>query len=77
MAGKCKTGQVWDQKLEKCKPAPNRQKRARLKAETKQKNRKVLQKIKKVGPSVGDDTVRFDNFQEENTVLNQRGNYAG
>jgi len=62
MAGKCKKGQVWDQKLEKCKSAPNRQKRARLKAETKQKNRKVLQRIKKIGPSVGSDSVRFDPY---------------
>ena len=62
MASKCKVGQVWDQKLKKCKPAPNRQKSARLKAETKQKNRKVAQKMKKIGPGVGDDSVRFDNF---------------
>ena len=62
MASKCKVGQVWDQKLKKCKPAPNRQKSARLKAETKQKNRKVMKKMKDVGPGVGDDSVRFDNF---------------
>ena len=49
MASKCKVGQVWDQKLKKCKPAPNRQKSARLKAETKQlyiskgKNLRVIQ----------------------------------
>ena len=59
---KCKVGEVYDQKLKKCKPARNRQKDARLKAETKQKNRKVMGKIKDVGPGVGDDSVRFDNF---------------
>tara|TARA_Y100000593_G_scaffold92043_1_gene182499 strand:+ start:297 stop:575 length:279 start_codon:yes stop_codon:yes gene_type:complete len=62
MASKCKTGQVWNQKLKKCTPAPNRQKAAKLKAETKQKNRKVAQKMKEIGPNVGDDSVRFDNF---------------
>ena len=62
MASKCKTGQVWDQKLKKCKPVKNRQKVARLKAETKQKNRKVAKKMKNIGPGVGDDSVRFDNF---------------
>jgi len=62
MASKCKTGQVWNQKLKKCTPAPNRQKKAKLKAETKQKNRKVMQKIKEAGPSVGTDEVWLDNF---------------
>ena len=62
MDKKCKVGQVWNQKLKKCTPAPNRQKAAKLKAETKQKNRKVAQKMKEIGPNVGDDSVRFDNF---------------
>jgi len=59
---KCKTGQVFNQKLKKCVSAPNRQKTAKLKAETKQKNRKVLQRINEIGPGVGDDTVRLDDF---------------
>ena len=66
MAGKCKTGQVWDQKLEKCKPAPNRQKKARRKAEMKQQERRLYtKKTKKRMLDVmgaGSDSVRIDPF---------------
>ena len=39
---KCKVGQVYDQKLKKCKAAPNRQQSARKKAEGTQKFRKFV-----------------------------------
>ena len=45
---KCKVGQVYDQKLKKCKDAPNRQKAARKKAEGKQKFRKFVGGASKV-----------------------------
>ena len=41
---KCKVGEVYDQKLKKCKPARNRQKDARRAAEDKQKERKLYTK---------------------------------
>jgi len=39
---KCKVGQVYDQKLKKCKAAPNRQQSARKRAEGTQKARKFF-----------------------------------
>ena len=39
---KCKVGQVYDQKLKKCKAAPNRQQSARKRAEGTQKARKFM-----------------------------------
>ena len=52
---KCKVGQVYDQKLKKCKDAPNRQQSARKKAEGKQKFRKFVggaSKAKSVGKAI-------------------------
>jgi len=52
---KCKVGQVYDQKLKKCKDAPNRQKSARKQAEGKQKIRKFMggaRKAKSVGKAI-------------------------
>ena len=54
MASKCKSGEVWNQKIKKCVSAPNRQKEARYQAESKQKFRKAVggvrveRKIKKI-----------------------------
>lgn len=58
---KCKVGEVYDQKLKKCKPARNRQKDARERAEMKQQERRLYTKgMKKrmldLG-GVGDDRV--------------------
>ena len=64
---KCKTGQVWDQKLKKCKPVGKRYKEAREAAEQKQSSRRLYTKgMKKrmleAGPGVGTDEVWLDNF---------------
>ncbi len=42
MANKCKSSEVWNQKLKKCVSSPNRQKEARYQAESKQKFRKAV-----------------------------------
>ena len=41
---KCKVGEVYDQKLKKCKPARNWQKEARERAEMKQQEKKLYTK---------------------------------
>ena len=60
---KCKVGEVYDQKLKKCKPARNRQKDARRAAEDKQQERRLYTKgTKKRMMGImggGDDEVFF------------------